>query len=482
MTSEDLPSRKALRNQGDTAQFVGRRALEMSISHGFLNPWAAELYGKLIDRTARTGVIGLGYVGLPLAAELGQAGFTVIGVDVDTRKCDAINRGESHVSYVPSETLSALVETGRLRAVSDSDLSGVEPLDTVSICVPTPLRKTKDPDLSFVLSAAHVVKTHLKPGMLVVLESTTFPGTTEEVLRNVLEETGLRAGADFFLAYSPERVDPGLPGSVLRPRVVGGLTPDCSVLAGTLYGAIVDKVVRVSSPRAAEMTKLLENTFRAVNVGLINEVALMCESLGIDVWEVIDAAATKPAGFMPFYPGPGLGGHCIPIDPFYLSWKVKEFGLEARFIELAGQINGSMPHHVVEKIAEALNSQNKAINGAEILVMGVAYKADVDDVREAPALDVIAELMSKGAKVAYHDPFVPRIDARSWAGGVVMESVPYTVERLAAADCVVVLTDHTAVAYDQLVSTGRLIVDTCNAVKAPSPTIFRLGAPNPKPS
>jgi UDP-N-acetyl-D-glucosamine dehydrogenase len=453
----------------------------MSIPNGFLNPRAVGLYRKLVDRTARTGVVGLGYVGLPLAAELGQAGFTVVGVDVDAGKCDAINRGESHVSYVPADTLSALVEAGRLRAVSVSELSDVEPLDTVSICVPTPLRKTKDPDLSYVLAAAQAVKALLKPAMLVVLESTTFPGTTEEVLRSVLEETGLKAGTDFFLAYSPERVDPGLPGSVLRPRVVGGLTPDCSALAGVLYGAIVDKVVPVSSPRAAEMTKLLENTFRAVNIGLINEVALMCESLGIDVWEVVAAAATKPAGFMPFYPGPGLGGHCIPIDPFYLSWKVKEFGLEARFIELAGQINGSMPRHVVEKITEALNSQKKAINGAEILVMGVSYKADVDDVREAPALEVIHQLLNWGAKVAYHDPFVPRIDARAWAGGVAMESVSCTPERLAAVDCVVVLTDHTAFTYDQLVSTARLVVDTCNAVKAPSPTVFKLGAPNPQP-
>ncbi|MCB0934859.1 MAG: nucleotide sugar dehydrogenase [Mycobacterium sp.] len=445
----------------------------------FISPHAKALFERLSARTARTGVIGLGYVGLPLAVEFGHGGFSVVGIDLDSRKCDAINAGTSYIADVPSSEVAALVNAGRLRAVPD--LAAADSLDTINICVPTPLRKTRDPDMTYVLSAAQWVKEHLRPGMLVILESTTYPGTTEEVVRSILEETGLRAGYDFFLAYSPERVDPGNEKWTTKnvPKVVGGLTPDCSALAAELYGASVDRVVEVSSPRAAEMVKLLENTFRAINIGLVNEMALMCDRIGIDIWEVIDAAATKPFGFMPFYPGPGLGGHCIPIDPFYLSWKVKEVGFEARFIELAGQVNAAMPRYVVDKVADALNDQGKSIKGANILVMGVAYKPNVDDVRESPALDVITLLVKKGANVTYHDPFVPHVGADTWAAGRSMDSVPYSRATVAAADCVVVATNHQAFDYAELVEAARVIVDTRNAFKGSARNVFKLGAPNP---
>ncbi|BBX05059.1 UDP-N-acetyl-D-glucosamine dehydrogenase [Mycolicibacterium moriokaense] len=445
----------------------------------FDSPYAEALFQRLSTRTARTGVIGLGYVGLPLAVEFGQAGFSVVGIDIDKRKCDAINAGTSYVADVPSSAVAALADAGRLHAVTDLGAAGR--LDTINICVPTPLRKTRDPDMTYVLTAAQLVKEHLHPGMLVILESTTYPGTTEEVVRSILEESGLRAGSDFFLAFSPERVDPGNVKWNTKnvPKVVGGLTSDCSALAAELYGASIDRVVQVSSPRAAEMVKLLENTFRAINIGLVNEMALMCDRIGINIWEVIDAASTKPFGFMPFYPGPGLGGHCIPIDPFYLSWKVKEVGFEARFIELAGHVNAAMPRYVVDKIADALNEQGKSIKGANILVMGVAYKANVDDVRESPALDVITLLVKKGACVTYHDPFVPHMDAEYSGTGHRMDSVPYSRETVAAADCVVVTTDHQTFDYVELVQAARVIVDTRNAVKVSAPNVFKLGAPNP---
>ncbi|MGW0161207.1 nucleotide sugar dehydrogenase [Mycobacterium sp. NPDC003323] len=448
-------------------------------SPAFHSREAADLHKKLTARTARTAVIGLGYVGLPLAAEFGHAGFTVIGIDVDERKCDAINRGESYVQDVPSSTVSGLVGADKLAAVSDISAAG--PLDTINICVPTPLRKTKDPDLSYVVSAAHLVKQVLRPGMLVILESTTYPGTTEEVVLGILEETGLTAGVDFFLAFSPERVDPGNKTWNTRnvPKVVGGLTSDCSELAAALYGASIEKVVQVGSPRAAEMVKLLENTYRAINIGLVNELAMMCERIGIDAWEVIDAAATKPFGFMPFYPGPGLGGHCIPIDPFYLSWKVKEVGFEARFIELAGQVNGAMPRHVVDKIADGLNEHGKSIKGSSIFVMGVAYKRDINDVRESPALDVMALLLNKGAQITYHDPYVPHIEGGHWKSGLHLDSSAYTPEAVSSADCVVILTDHSDFDYAELVSTASLIVDTRNVIKTRSANVFKLGAPNP---
>lgn len=445
------------------------------------NPLALALHHKLTTRTARTGVVGLGYVGLPLAVEFGNAGFTVVGIDLDARKVEAINRGESYIQDVPSADVARLVQAGKLSATTDP--GAADDLDTVNICVPTPLRKTKDPDLSYVIASAEAIKGHLHPGMLVVLESTTYPGTTEEVVLSILEQTGLKAGRDFFLAFSPERVDPGNPTWHTKnvPKVVGGLTPDCSALAAALYTASIDRVVMVSSPKVAEMVKLLENTFRAINIGMVNELALMCDRLGISVWEVIEAAATKPFGFMPFYPGPGLGGHCIPIDPFYLSWKVKEVGFEARFIELAGQVNAAMPHHVVEKIADALNDQGRAIKGADILVLGVAYKADIDDVRESPALDVMALLLKKGARVRYHDPFVPHIDGEHWTGGQHMTSVPYSTATLTEADCVVVLSNHSAFDYAEIMAHAKAVVDTRNAVKTPYPHLYKLGAPSPRP-
>ena len=445
-----------------------------------LSPCARELYGKLSNRTARTGVVGLGYVGLPLAVEFGRAGFTVVGIDIDAQMCAAINRGESHIQDVPASAVGELVKSGKLKAVTDIGNAG--DLDAINICVPTPLRKTRDPDLSYVILAAQAVKSHLRRGMLVILESTTYPGTTEEIVQRILEETGMKAGTDFFLAFSPERVDPGNEKWNTKnvPKVVGGLTSDCSVLAAELYEASIDRVVEVSSPRVAEMVKLLENTFRAINIGLVNELAVMCDRIGINVWEVIEAAATKPFGFMPFYPGPGLGGHCIPVDPFYLSWKVKEVGIEARFIELAGQVNGAMPWYVVEKITDSLNESGKALRGARILVLGVAYKRDVADVRESPALDVMAILLKKGASLKFHDPFVSHLDGEHWPAGQSMDSVPYSREEIASADCVVLLTDHSSFDYDQILVDAQVVVDTRNAFRTSNPKVFKLGAPIPQ--
>ncbi len=440
----------------------------------------AALLEKINGRTANVGVVGLGYVGLPLAVEFAHAGFSVVGIDLDPRKVEQLNRGESYIQDVPTSVVAPLVKAGRLRATTDP--AAAREFDTVNICVPTPLRKTKDPDLSFVVSAVEAIAGHLHPGMLIILESTTYPGTTEEVVQPILEATGLKAGSDFFLAFSPERVDPGNETWTTKnvPKVVGGLTPDCTRLASTLYRTSIDTVVEVSSPKVAEMVKLLENTFRAVNIGMVNELALMCDRLGLSVWEVVGAAATKPFGFMPFYPGPGLGGHCIPIDPFYLSWKVKEVGFEARFIELAGQVNGAMPHHVVDKIVDALNAHGKAVNGAGILVLGVAYKRDIDDVRESPALDVMALLLKKGGKVTYHDPYAPSIAGNHWPGGVDMSSVDLTPEALAAADCVVILTDHRAFDIPAIVQHSRVVVDTRNAVPTSHSNVFKLGAPVPR--
>ena len=431
---------------------------------------------KLERRTAKIGVIGLGYVGLPLAVEFARAGFHTVGIDLDQRKVDAINRGESYIPDVPTKDVAELQRAGRLRATADPAV--VRDLDTINICVPTPLRKTKDPDLSFVVSAVQTIRDHLHPGMLIVLESTTYPGTTEEVVQPALEKGGLKAGQDFFLAFSPERVDPGNEKWQTKnvPKVVGGLTPACASLAKALYAGSIDTVVEVSSPKVAEMVKLLENTFRAVNIGLVNELALMCDRLGISVWEVVDAAATKPFGFMPFYPGPGLGGHCIPIDPFYLSWKARQVGFEARFIELAGQVNGAMPHHVVDKVADALNSQQKAVRGASVLVLGVAYKRDIDDVRESPALDVLAVLKQKGARLSYHDPYVPKLAAKDWPGGVDLTSVPLSPDAIVKADCVVVVTDHKVIDYAAIQRLAKLVVDTRNAVKGAFPNVHKLGA------
>src|SRR5688500_10621056 len=438
-------------------------------------PLAAALRERIRSRQARAGVVGLGYVGLPLAVELGKAGYTAVGIDLDDRKVDAVNAGTSYIPDVSTADVAALSAAGKLSATTD--FACVGDLDTINICVPTPLRKTKDPDLSYIVAATERIAEYLKPGTLVVLESTTYPGTTDEVVQPILERGGLKGGVDFFLAFSPERVDPGNPTFNTHnvPKVVGGLTPVCSALAADLYGAAIETIIPVSSTRVAEMVKLLENTFRAVNIGLVNELALMCDKLGIDVWEVVAAAATKPFGFMPFYPGPGLGGHCIPIDPFYLSWKVRQTGFEPRFVELAGHINSSMPHYVVDKVAEALNSRKKSINGSTVLIAGIAYKRDIDDMRESPALDVMSLLHQKGATVRYADPWVPHLDGHEWLGGVDLEAVDLDAN-LATADCVVITTDHKAFDYARMVREAGVIVDTRNAIKGDHPNVFKLGA------
>jgi UDP-N-acetyl-D-glucosamine dehydrogenase len=443
-------------------------------------PSEVELLARIRSRRARAGVVGLGYVGLPLAVELARGGFTTIGIDLDRRKVDAIGQGTSYIPDVPSEEVARLVTAGSLSATTD--FAAVAALDTINICVPTPLRKTKDPDMSYIVSAAEAVAAHLREGMLVILESTTYPGTTEELVKPILETSGLKAGVDFFLAFSPERVDPGNPTFNTRnvPKVVGGIDASSTRLASALYSAAIERIVEVSSPQVAEMVKLLENTFRAVNIGLVNEIALMCDRLGIDVWEVVNAAATKPFGFMPFYPGPGLGGHCIPIDPFYLSWKAKQSGFEARFIELAGHVNAAMPHFVVDKIGEALNSHQKPINGSSVLVLGIAYKRNIDDIRESPSLDVMTLLQKKGARVRYADPFVPELAARAWHGATDLQTEPVTAAVLAEQDCVAVLTEHQAIDYELVRRSARLIVDTRNAIPGRHPHVFKLGAPKPE--
>jgi UDP-N-acetyl-D-glucosamine dehydrogenase len=437
------------------------------------------LRAKLSERTARVGVVGLGYVGLPLAVEFARAGFKTTGIDLDRRKIDAVNQGTSYIPDVATAEVARLVADGMLEATSD--FACVAELDTINICVPTPLRKTKDPDMSYIVSAVEQIAKHLHPGMLVILESTTYPGTTEELVQPMLEAGGLTAGIDFFLAFSPERVDPGNPTFNTHnvPKVVGGVGPASTELASMLYGAAIETIVPVSSPQAAEMVKLLENTFRMVNIGLVNEIALMCDRLGLDVWEVVKAAATKPFGFMPFYPGPGLGGHCIPIDPFYLSWKAKQTGFDPRFIELAGQINGGMPHFVVDKITDALNRHHKSVNGASVLILGIAYKRDIDDMRESPSLDVMALLHQKGAKVSYADPYVPKLPARAWHGGFDMQTEPLTAAAIASADCVAILTEHRTVDYDMVLNSAKLLVDTRNAIAGKHAHVFKLGAPAP---
>jgi UDP-N-acetyl-D-glucosamine dehydrogenase len=441
---------------------------------------AATLLDRIQTRRARVGVVGLGYVGLPLAVELAKAGFHTTGIDLDDRKIQAITRGQSYIPDVASADVSALRSAGTLDATTD--FSVVRELDTINICVPTPLRKTKDPDMSYIISAVESIAKHLHPGLLVSLESTTYPGTTEEVVQPALEATGLVAGKDFFLAFSPERVDPGNPTFQTHnvPKVVGGLTPECVQLATALYGAAIKTIVPVSSTRVAEMVKLLENTFRAVNIGLVNELALMCDRMNIDVWEVVEAAKTKPFGFMAFYPGPGLGGHCIPIDPFYLSWKARQSGFDPRFIELAGHINAGMPHYVVDKVGEALNTRRKAINGSKVLVAGVAYKRDIDDMRESPALDVMGLLHSRGASVSYADPFVPEVPAREWSGRYDIAAVDARRGSFSQYDCIVIITDHRGFDYDAMVAEADVIVDTRNAIKTPKANVFKLGAPRPE--
>jgi UDP-N-acetyl-D-glucosamine dehydrogenase len=422
-----------------------------------------ELKSKIANHTAHAGVLGLGYVGLPLAVELAKVGFQVTGIDVSQEKVDAINRGESYVLDVPTSELKPLVESGKLRATTDFSVIG--DLDTANICVPTPLRKTKDPDMSFVVACTEQIANYLTPGTLIILESTTYPGTTEELLLPALEKSGLKVGEDFFLCFSPERVDPGNEKYQTRniPKVVGGVTAGCTEVGALFYQQALETVVPVSSTSVAEMVKLLENTFRMINIGLVNELAMMCDRMGINVWEVIDAAATKPFGFMPFYPGPGLGGHCIPIDPFYLSWKTKQAGVEARFIELAGYINGQMPRFVVDKVAEALNGQAKPVKGSHVHLLGVAYKRDIDDLRESPALDIAHLLQQRGAKVTFSDPYISNADH----DGFHIESLNED-EALATADCVVIVTDHRNVDYAKVASKAKLIVDSRNAMKGHS--------------
>src|SRR5579863_8779783 len=407
---------------------------------------ATVLEEKIKNRTARVGIIGLGYVGLPLAMEFAKAGFSVTGIDIQPSKVSQLNRGDSYVQDVPTDTLKKWVSEGKFRATSD--FSVISDLDTINIAVPTPLRKTKDPDMSYIVSACQATAKYLRPGKLVILESTTYPGTTDELVLPMLEGPGWKVGEDFFLCFSPERVDPGNAQyqTANIPKVVGGITEACTRLGALFYGQALQTVVPVSSTRVAEMVKLLENTFRMINIGLVNEMALMCDRMSINVWEVIDAAATKPFGFMPFYPGPGLGGHCIPIDPFYLSWKTKQAGIEARFIELAGYINGRMPEFVVEKIQKALNDVAKPVRGSRIHILGTAYKRNIDDVRESPALDILLLLRRLGGVVTYSDPHVQslRID------GTTLESTDM-LSAIEAADCVVIVTDHTGVDYAEVV-------------------------------
>lgn len=420
-----------------------------------------KLKEKMENKRAVVGIIGLGYVGLPLAVEFGDQGFKILGFDISKKKVGLINSGKSDIDDIKNEQVKKLVKKGLLKATLDFAL--LRNADCISICVPTPLSKTKDPDVSYILSAVNQVKKYLRPGQLVVLESTTYPGTTEELIRPTLEETGLKTGKDFFLAFSPERVDPGNRkyGIKNTPRVVGGTTPLCTKIAQLFYEQIINKVVPMSSTQSAEMVKLLENTFRSVNIGLVNEVALMCDRLKIDVWEIIQSADTKPFGFMPFYPGPGLGGHCIPIDPHYLSWKLKSLNYYARFIELAGDINSHMPEYVVERVNRALNQFRKTLKDSNILVLGVAYKKDIQDVRESPALDVIKLLQNQGAKVKYNDPHVHSILMDSH----IMKSTKLTSQLLRKADCVVIVTDHSAYDYDWIVRNSKLIFDTRNATK-----------------
>ncbi len=415
------------------------------------------LLDKFAGRNATVAVVGLGYVGLPLAVEFAEAGFSVLGVDVDEEKVNKIKDCQSYIPDIPHQRLETLVKAGRLRATTC--YAELRSVDAISICVPTPLRKTRDPDMSHILQATQSIAAVCKAGMLIVLESTTYPGTTEEIILPEILRDGWEVGKDVFIAFSPERIDPGNQRFTVRntPKVVGGITEDCTQVAAALYDSAVDEVIQVSSPTAAEMVKLLENTFRAVNIGLVNEMTLMCDKLDIDVWEVIHAAATKPFGYMPFYPGPGLGGHCIPVDPHYLSWKLKTLNYNARFIELASEVNTSMPYYVIDKITGALNDQQKAVRGSRIVILGVAYKRDVDDVRESPALDIISLLRQKGADVSYCDPHVPEIRLENDER---MPSQAYCAGLLENADCVVIATDHTAFDWREIAAQSRVIVDT----------------------
>ncbi len=426
-----------------------------------------ELLDLIKTKRARIGVIGLGYVGLPLVVEFAHKGFDATGFEVDENKAAQINNGESYIGDVPSNAVKEMVEAKRLRATVD--FAHLKDCDAIIICVPTPLRKTKEPDVSYILAAAGEIQNYLRRGQLIILESTTYPGTTDEVLLPMFEEMGLKLDEDFLLAFSPERVDPGNPQFQTHniPKVVGGSTDDSTEVAAALYGEIVNHVHAVSGARVAEAAKLLENTFRAVNIGMANEMARLCYALGIDTWEVIRAAATKPFGFMPFYPGPGIGGHCIPLDPHYLSWKARQHGFDSRFISLAEEVNSRMPDHVVQLVADGLNDDRKALNGSRVLLLGVAYKKDIDDVRESPALSIIDRLRSKGADVRYHDPFVAEVhfeDAHTESSGEPLSSVDLTDKELEAADAVVIVTDHSGIDYRRVTRLAPLIVDTRNAL------------------
>ena len=421
-----------------------------------------QLLQKARDRSAVIGIVGLGYVGLPLAVEMARAGYRVLGFDVNARAVEGITAGRSHVQDIPSETLGPLVRSGKIAATTD--LSRLREPDCIAICVPTPLSKTRDPDVSFIVAATDSVARTLRPGQAVVLESTTYPGTTRDLMLPALEKSGLAVGADFFLAFSPERVDPGNPRFNTRntPKIIGGVTEACTRVVMALYQPAIDTLVPVRGPEAAELVKLLENTFRSVNIGLVNEMAIVCDKLGVDVWEVINAAATKPFGFMKFTPGPGVGGHCIPLDPHYLAWKMRSLNYRTRFIEVAGEVNAQMPEYWVGKVVDALNQQGKAARGSTVLVIGVAYKKDIDDLRESPALDVIRLLEQMGAVVRYHDPHVPRIQE----DGMTLASVALDAATVRGADCVVVVTDHSSIDYAMIGREARALVDTRHVVPA----------------
>ena len=465
---------------GAVAQGLALRVCEVAVSSAVAQGFspansvvdsATALIDRLRTRQAKVGVIGLGYVGLPLAVEFAKAGFSTVGFDVDAAKVDQIAKGESYIPDVSADELRRAKEAGHLCATTD--FSRLAEVDTIDICVPTPLRKTKDPDLSFIVDAVEEIAKYLRRGQLVVLESTSYPGTIEEVVQPRLEAGGLRAGRDFFLAFSPERVDPGNASwnTANIPKVVGGIDETSTAVATALYEQIVEIVVPVSSTRVAEMVKLLENTFRAVNIGLVNELALMCHDLGVDVWEVIDAAKTKPFGFMPFYPGPGLGGHCIPVDPFYLSWKARQSGFESRFIELAGHTNAAMPKYVVERVGEALNSVSKPLRGSSVHLFGVAYKPNVGDIRESPAIDIAELLRQRGAVLSYSDPYVPKLAE----AGIELESVAPDQALVHGLDCALITTNHECFDYEAIVRQAPLVVDTRNALKGMSGAhIFRL--------
>jgi UDP-N-acetyl-D-glucosamine dehydrogenase len=430
-----------------------------------MNSEAAKLLQKIQDKTARIGVIGLGYVGLPLVKTFLQKGFSVTGFDVDARKVGMLNRGQTYIRHISAAELKDFLGRKKFRATAD--FAALKSVDAILICVPTPLDGHGAPDLSFVINSTITVAENIRKGHLVILESTTYPGTTDEEMKPILEAGGLKAGKDFFLAFSPEREDPGNKSfsTATTPKVVGGLTPDCLKLAKTLYDQIIVKTVPVSSTKAAESAKLLENIFRSVNIALVNELKMIFDRMGIDVWEVIRAASSKPFGFMPFYPGPGLGGHCIPIDPFYLTWKAKEVDYQTKFIELAGEINTFMPYYVIGKTIEALNARGKAVKGAKVLVLGLAYKKDIDDSRESPSLKIISLMQGKGAKVSYNDPYVPKVIGHREYPGLELDSVPLTKGLLKKVDAVIISTDHSAYDYGMIVKNASLVVDTRNAIK-----------------